>query len=205
MNVSSDFAPPPPSRRGLGCIGWSLILAGICVAACAGLAFIGYRWFGNAFTTDSARVREITATIADFTPPEKMRPIFGIDMNFGVTKIQAGVYNADDGLPMVMLMQFAGISEDDAERQLDQMGSQFKNFVPKATIERPVTIRGREAKATIQTGEWRGEAAADERQPTTKASAGFEGRGGTANVIVVVPGDDDAAIDAAVSLLQTVK
>lgn len=205
MNVGNEVSLPPSSRRGLGCLGWSLILAGVCVAACAGLAFIGYRWFSKAVTTDAARVREITATIADFTPPERMRPVFGVDVNFGVTKIQAAVYDAEDGLPMVMLMQFAGISEEDAERQLDQMGGQFKNFFPMATSERPVTVRGREVKATIQTGEWRGESGADERQPTTKAAAGFEGRGGTANVIVLVPGNDDAAITAAVGLVESVR
>lgn len=205
MNVSGDFHQPPKSRRRLGCLGWSLILAGVCVAACAGVAFIGYRWFGNSFTTDAARVREITAMIADFTPPENVRPTFGIDVNFGTTKIQAGFFSAADGLPMATLMQFAGISEEDAEQQLGEVGGQSGNFNPKTTIERPVTIRGREVTATIQTGVSIGERGNGEWRPTTKAAASFEGRGGTATMVVLLPGDDEAAIDAAVALLQTVR
>lgn len=207
MNVPTDFPPPTPSRRGLGCLGWSLILVGICMALCAGGAFLGYRWVSNAFTMDAARVRDIATKIADFTPPENLRPAFGFDMNFGVTKIQAGFFAAEQGLPMVMLMQFAGMSEEDAHRQLEDVGGQLKDFVPLATSEKQVTVRGQDVTATVQTGEWRAEPAggAPQRLPTVKAAASFEGRGGAANVIVLVPGNDDAAVEEAIALVETVR
>lgn len=206
MNVDADFPPPAPSRRGLGCLGWSLILAGVCAALCAGGVFLGYRWVSNAFTMDAAKVREITAKIADFTPPENLHPAFGFDMNFGVTTIQAGFFAAE-GLPMVMLMQFTGMSEEDAHRQLEDVGGQLKNFVPLATTEKQVVVRGQDVTATVQTGEWRDEPAGGppQRLPTVKAAASFEGRGGAANVIVLVPGNDDAAVDEAISLVETVR
>lgn len=205
MNVATDVPPPLPSRRGPGCLGWSLILGAACVALCAGGGFILYRSVSNAFTTDGTRVREITAQIADFNPPGDLRPIFGVDMNFGAMKIQAGFFAAGQSLPMALLVQFAGTTAEDAQRQLDDFGGQAKDFVPRSTIEKQVTVHGQQVTATIQTGAWRSQHAGEERQPTVKASAGFEGRGGTANVMVLVPGDDDAAVGAAVALIETVR
>ena len=137
---------------------------------------------------------------------EACRTIFhGAPARAGPRTSKSRLAAAGQSLPMALLVQFAGTTAEDAQRQLDDFGGQANDFVPRSTNEKQVTVHGQQVTATIQTGAWRSQRAGEERQPTVKASAGFEGRGGTANVIVLVPGDDDAAIDATVSLLQAVK
>lgn len=208
MHVADASPPPLPSRRrGIGCLGWGLIGVVTCVVLCGGLVALGVRWFGNAFTADPARVGQITAKIADFAPPETLRPFMGLDLDLVVAKCQVAGYISEAGMPLVMLMQFQGMSEEDARTRLDEVGGNAKDFTPLSTTEEPVTIRGAEVPAVVQKGTFttQDDAGKPQKFPAVRAVAEFTGRGGRAMVMVLVAGDGDDEVGLALELVELVR
>jgi hypothetical protein len=210
---------PPPEKPGMSTGTKVLIILGIIflvlVLLCCGFggAFV---WWGTAYMKDAISddpqvVREVTGEIVEIDIPDKIKPLFSMDMNvpFSDQRVMVMVVYGDQGDgTAVMLASFGEAFADQGQAQMRQQMEQSlreQGFSPDSgagageATEKEIVIRGEPVKFMFATAK-----DPDSGEDRIHVTGMFEGNTGPV-MIMVFADPEKLSEEEIVEMLESIK
>ncbi|MBI5878641.1 MAG: hypothetical protein HZB53_13410 [Chloroflexi bacterium] len=164
-------------------LGCGCLLVVMCACACIAVFVGGPMMLASAFSSDTAKARQVGAQIADYKLPAGLSEQLSMDLVVVKMVVIARLDSSGPTPPMYMMMQAQGMDRDQIEQQMKQaIQQQLQNnadiqFTQVGTQQ--VTIKGKPSTMTIYEGR------SNDAGLVRQAVVSFEGKGGTVVLMIL--------------------